>query len=378
MQQGRGQRRDVSRGGESASTCCLVRPSCGTAAAAAAPCSVSSHLSSPPPCPLAATALCSARACPIELRVRSSAEMSSVDGKRRRPRRRSLQPDSAAGPIAPSPSPASHLGKRRRRVSDSSAPSQPPPLPAASAARVEEKDEEERELEAFLFAGSIGTASLPFGHEMKMGEEAQDKAESSALPAPLEQSSEDEEQTGVSALFVIDKRGSSRVAAADSAALPAAPAAADDADAASSASSAVWYDPDDLSHRIDVSAQSRLRKLRHSASERLITAADFQRRLRSVYSNLQHPASWTQGKGAVAEQHEPGWDAFVSSRGVRRRTAPSLPSGHLDIQPLRDANSTQPAEVRQTAERQQSSAAARHGCDDETNHDQLSFCGRLA
>ena len=105
----------------------------------------------------------------------------------------------------------------------------------------------------------------------------------------------------------------------------------------------MWFDPDDLRHRIDISSQPRLRKLRANPDERHITAADYQQRLRAVYSNLQHEPSWVQGRSTAGEDGV--IDPLTTSRGVTVKHTGRLPAGHLDIQALKDANLSEPSQV---------------------------------
>ena len=222
-----------------------------------------------------------------------------------------------------SPTPRSSSRTKRPRAEPSTS-SQPP-----FDRKAEEKDDEEKELEAFLFAGTLAPASLPFG------------LESLSAPSPTSDQPDDAaaltSSNDVDSLFVIDTEGNAAAAAPASAVSPA-PRSVTPAPA----SGAVWFDPDDLRHRIDISAQPRLRKLRHAPDERSITAADYQQRLRSVFTNLHHAPTWARSRHTP---DDPSSAALTSSRGVRRKDTGRLPSGHLDIQALKDANFQDPAQV---------------------------------
>ena len=206
---------------------------------------------------------------------------------------------------------------------EQSLPSPPPaPLP-------EEKDDEEKALESFLFGGMLHADELPFGEE-----EATERADGQAAAVSGGGGGD------VESLFVIDRKGASAVSDTTTTTSSAAVADGD-------SSVPVWHDPDDQQQMIDLAAQPRLRKLRTSDSEQRITAADYQQRLRQTYTNLNHAASWVKAKRATADtQHDEAmWDVLRTSRSIRQRDTAALPSGHLDIQALKDANAQQPAQV---------------------------------
>ena len=226
------------------------------------------------------------------------------------------------------PTPPLALPKRKRaRPSPANVePTLPSPPPAP---RADEKDEEEAALESFLFGGLLHAHQLPFGEEQKA--EERETGETTAGQAEEGES-----------LFVIDKKGTSVPNDSRSATATSA------SSAAAVSSTPVWHDPDDEQQLIDLAAQPRLRKLRASASEQRITAADYQQRLRQTYTNLNHAASWVKAKRATgdAADDEALWDVLRTSRSIKQRDTTALPSGHLDIQALKDANAQQPAQVR--------------------------------
>ena len=225
------------------------------------------------------------------------------------------------------------LKRKRARPSTSTAePTLPSPPPAPQ--QQDEKDEEEKALESLLFGGMLHTDQLPFGEEEK--EESVERANGETNAAS---------EGDVESLFVIDRKG---------APLPSDAAPADSSTAVSAAESGssvpVWHDPDDEQQMIDLAAQPRLRKLRASDTEQRITAADYQQRLRQTYTSLNHAASWVKAKRATADSQDDGamWDVLRTSRSIKKRDTTALPSGHLDIQALKDANAQQPAQVRAT------------------------------
>ena len=216
--------------------------------------------------------------------------------------------------------------KRARRSTSTREPTLPSPPPAP---HTDEKDEEEKALESFLFGGLLHADQLPFGEEEETTERA--AVEASAV-----------KDGDVDSLFVIDRKGAPL--ASDS----KPPATSTTGSAADGGSSVpVWHDPDDEQQMVDLSAQPRLRKLRASDSEQRITAADYQQRLRQTYTNLNHAASWVKAKRATVDTQEDDalWDVLRTSRSIKQRDTTALPSGHLDIQALKDANAQQPAQV---------------------------------
>ena len=252
--------------------------------------------------------------------------------KRRRRRAKPAATDTATtsegvkSAFVPSRQPTLPQRKRPRTSTATREPTLPSPPPAPQP---DEKDDEEKALESLLFGGLLHADQLPFGNE-----QTTERAEgvSSAL-----------RETDVESLFVIDKKGN-RVAADAATAITSGTAAADGASTVP-----VWHDPDDQLQMIDLAAQPRLRKLRASDTEQRITAADYQQRLRQTYTNLNHAASWVKARRATADtlNEDAMWDVLRTSRSIKRSSdTTALPSGHLDIQALKDANAQQPAQVR--------------------------------
>ena len=259
----------------------------------------------------------------------------------RRRRKRTTTSAAATSPSAATATSASSSSSTRSK--------RPRPNASATAseeekklAQPEEKDDEEKELEAFLFGGTLAPDSIPFGLEDAT---AAHQSFTTTVTSLTPSSSTLPSVNDVDSLFVIDKEGTPALPLSNpiSASAPAPTPPIID----SQASASVWFDPDDLHHRIDISAQPRLRKLRHNPDERSITAHDYQQRLRSAFSSLHHDPSWVKGRTA-ASSDAPLIDPLASSRGVRRKDTGRLPSGHLDIQTLRDANMQEPAQVSHT------------------------------
>ena len=253
--------------------------------------------------------------------------------RRRTPKAAATAAIASAEPVVPASTSTRQPTRPQRKRARPIHPTQPSALPTPPAApQPDEKDEEEKALESFLFGGLLHADQLPFGDEDGSAEGAGGDKVSLR-------------EGDVESLFVIDKKGTAPLASDSTSTATAIGLSA----AVSGNSVPVWHDPDDEQQMIDLAAQPRMRKLRASVSEQRITAADYQQRLRQTYTNLNHAASWVRAKRATAgtQDDDALWDVLRTSRSIKQRDTAALPSGHLDIQALKDANTQQPAQVRQ-------------------------------
>lgn len=234
---------------------------------------------------------------------------------------------------------------------------------AAKAARVaEEKEEEERELEAFLFGNEDALLN-------PVEQEEQSTAGAAASGARGQQQQQQSKQEGGD-MFALDTTGAGGVKEEGATKVKQeggkkqgkgkGAADADGADAAAAAPAPAWADADDDAHSsalVDLSSAPRLRKLKTSADERFISGAEYSRRLRAVFAELNPgTAGWAtlkDGEGAsdadittlLLQTASSSGTAGGSGRmpGGAARGEP-LPSTTIDLLRLKDANLADPSQ----------------------------------
>ena len=138
------------------------------------------------------------------------------------------------------------------------------------------------------------------------------------------------------------------VAAPGAAADRPAAADADGEDESPTAPSAAWVDDDDAPE-VSLASVKRLRKLRHSASEDLLTAATFEARLRDRFNTLRPAPAWARVSASTAAD---GGDERISA--LLATTAPvvetpssagagRLPAQRVEVTRERDGNAAEPS-----------------------------------
>jgi U3 small nucleolar RNA-associated protein 18 len=114
---------------------------------------------------------------------------------------------------------------------------------------------------------------------------------------------------------------------------------------------AAWFDSDDETQDIDISATNRLRKLRRVESETVIAGTEYSRRLRAQFRKMNPATAWAtipegapvslSRASAIADGDTDGLsvDIFQSSSSMLRRNSnPVLKREHLDVLRVKDAN----------------------------------------
>jgi U3 small nucleolar RNA-associated protein 18 len=117
-----------------------------------------------------------------------------------------------------------------------------------------------------------------------------------------------------------------------------------------------WTDPDDANLQISLSSNRRLRKLRDAAADDLVGGRDYERRLRRQYEKINPTPEWAsvarkklklkRRRSSPSSTDEE--DLFTSTDGILAGKitgkAPTLSSGTISIERLRDANISAKAE----------------------------------
>lgn len=117
--------------------------------------------------------------------------------------------------------------------------------------------------------------------------------------------------------------------------------------------SAVWVDEDDEIVSVDISAEPRLKKLRHSEEEKSVGGLTFQSRLRTQFEKLSGQPDWA--KPQASKKKKKRFDNYSNSSSdeedddhLLRRAGQvvdtsrqqNLPQGFLDIKRMKDPNQT--------------------------------------
>jgi len=196
-------------------------------------------------------------------------------------------------------------------------------MPARKKHKSDQDRDQEKQLEGLLFASDDIDRFVPFGTEAKAA--ADDEADVKA---------------GANSRDVVQLTKS--IAAADNAALFTLNTSGDTSSTPAAAPSALWTDPDDETHMIDLTSAPRLRKLRKNDDESSISAAEYVNRLRSVYDRLNGSSPWhteVTDNGDAADDIERR-DDFLQKRSA------TLLTGKISVTPCKDANIAAPAKVR--------------------------------
>jgi len=98
---------------------------------------------------------------------------------------------------------------------------------------------------------------------------------------------------------------------------------------------AAWHDPSDSKLQIDLTSSNRLRKLRRG-NETTVTGEVFQQRLREVFHAIHSERNWA----TKSETDE----IFATDRPLLNGPISQLPSGTIDLVPLKDANMSDPCQ----------------------------------
>jgi len=118
---------------------------------------------------------------------------------------------------------------------------------------------------------------------------------------------------------------------------------------------AAWVDPDDQNIIVNISNSKRLRKLRTSEDETLISGHQFTQRLRSQFEKLQQNSSWAQlskkqdesqsDTDSESEETKPTDTHSIVASTLKKAGRPpnsKLPQTFIDVIRLKDANQANP------------------------------------
>lgn len=107
---------------------------------------------------------------------------------------------------------------------------------------------------------------------------------------------------------------------------------------------AKWQDADDASLVVNISTNARLKKLRVAEDETDVRGLEYQRRLQHFYEAQQSNVSWAQIKeDEEGEEEEALFQSSTNLISGSSAASATLPSGHLDIKRVKDANIAAPA-----------------------------------
>ncbi|VDB86541.1 unnamed protein product [Peniophora sp. CBMAI 1063] len=240
------------------------------------------------------------------------------------------------------------MGKhaRKRQRTDDVAPPLGSELGLADEAG---KDDEERRLESLLF----GKPYIPCGEAKSAFSQEEDGVVGAELEAMLDAD-----------LFFLDHGAPAAVPTDDRAgsdaenALPT-PAPSEPPQPAPLAKprrkAPAWEDPDDGALQVDLAATTRLRKLRDAPSEDAVAGREYERRLRRQFEKINPTPIWAtnarkkrrrSGADGQGDEVDTEMDALLSGSGgiVGQPARRTIEPGTLNIERLRDANQSAPAE----------------------------------
>jgi len=223
-----------------------------------------------------------------------------------------------------------------------------------SASKAVEKSDVELSLESALFGASWSA--------MDEDEDEADLHSTSRSHARAIQKM-DKEELAVQdneMLFSIDTTGqgsssaastAAAVAPAPSSAIPVASSSSGAVAAASSSSSgAAWHDAsDDLltsSTMVDLSSAPRLRKLKRSEDERFISEAEYRKRLRALFNELNPATAWAQAAAMDEAEETDIAQLLARTQGtgsVSAATGGKIPATTLELLRMKDANLSSPS-----------------------------------
>ncbi|GAA5837474.1 hypothetical protein JCM11251_002117 [Rhodosporidiobolus azoricus] len=298
--------------------------------------------------------------------------------------------------------------KQKKDKDEDDQPSAPAPLGSTSllaqAARLHEKDETELELEEAVFGHRSGEGDAAVWDLAEEDLRGNRRGGGSEDEIDYEEEEEDEEETGLERLrdenlFFVDVPPTASTST-DLAQIPLTPSSvagsdASDEDASDAGSSALvpssskskptlksrnlrqaaWYDPADEDLQISLQGQKRLRKLRDTAGEDVVSGLEYESRLRRQFEKLHPTPEWAvnarrrilRKRAAVAEHggnaallldsdvsdasdeedasadeedeaNELFRKATVGGKGGRKVKGGKIEPGEIDIDRVRDAN----------------------------------------
>jgi hypothetical protein len=214
------------------------------------------------------------------------------------------------------------------------------------------KTYQERALENAVF----GTTDIS-----NFGKEKQQYHEKSAVQKELSQLSSTTnfapnfDQDNLEDLFVIDTKGTAQDAESEEE-THASESQSNNFQNASGEDAPAWIDESDVNVKIDLTSSTRLRKLRRSDNETVITGDEYVKRLKTVYENLNYSQKWTKSKPILEDDADTptlesrGRAIFSHDKDFANSNKNSdvdrpLPAGRLQVLPLKDANLASPAQV---------------------------------
>lgn len=194
----------------------------------------------------------------------------------------------------------------------------------------EEARKEEEDLETALFGTDDPTAK--FGSERYGADGASAKAflwADEAEAAEEAQARPDHHAGGAVSLWE-DRTGDARIAGSDD--------GEDNDDRVGTAiqqaknSGRVWSDPDDRTVQVSIADRNRLRKLRRSEDESLLSGEQYEERLRTHHRKVHPRTRWAKPRTGDDDDSIQLEAAAALGRPTR------LPAGNLEVTPLSDAN----------------------------------------
>ncbi len=207
-------------------------------------------------------------------------------------------------PIAPSQAPA----PKRKRKSKAA----PPPQILDS----EGKDEEEKRLESLLFATTV---DLNVSDESE-AEYAEDLDDLAALG------------------FVIDKGHVARAVSPMEEATDEGEEGEEGSDTSDERKPA-WHDPDDDEMHINIASKSRLRKLRNEDDEEVVSAVEYQKRLRAQFQKVHPAPNWALSETQRGKDSSELLKLLQSTDGILSKNSfKALPQEVLEVTRVKDAN----------------------------------------
>jgi len=114
----------------------------------------------------------------------------------------------------------------------------------------------------------------------------------------------------------------------------------------------VWEDPDDEDTHINVASHNRLRKLRETEEDVILSGSEYQQRLRRQHSKLNSNSGWAaigdkKKKQELTDEDEDveegALDGLIKRAGGLLARGSILPAGTIETTRLKDANAEDPA-----------------------------------
>ena len=104
----------------------------------------------------------------------------------------------------------------------------------------------------------------------------------------------------------------------------------------------VWQDPDDEGVQINVANVSRLRKLRESESEAVLTGTEYQERLREQHKKLHPRVKWASLEREKESRELSQAEKLLVRAGGLLSSSHALPPERIEMTRLKDANFEEP------------------------------------